>query len=65
MAIVNTDGAAVDIRGCGFQSPQSRGGQELATKIGKVSMYLKGDMEAGRSEDNTIEGRESEQKGGT
>ena len=42
-----------------------RGGQELATKIGKVSMYLKGDTEAGRSDESTTEGREIEHEGGT
>ena len=65
MAIGNTDSAATDIGGGGGKFPQSGGGQELATKIGKGSMYLKGDMAAGRSEDSTIEGRESEHKGGT
>ena len=65
MAIGNTEGAAADIGGGGIHSPQRRGGQESATKIGKVSMYLKSDMAAGRSEDRTIEGRESEDKGGT
>ena len=64
-AIVNTDGAAADIGGYGVHCTQKRGGQELATKIGKGSMYLKGDMAAGRSEDSTTEGMEIKEKGGT
>ena len=65
MAIGNTNSAATDIWGGGVHSPQRRGGQESANKIGKFSMYLKGNMAADRSEDSTIEGRESEHKGGT
>ena len=65
MAIGNTDGAAVDIGRGGVHLPQSRGGKEAANKIGKGSMYLKGNMEAGRSEDSTTEGRQSDHKGGT
>ena len=64
MAIGNTNGAAAYIGGDGSHFPQSRGGKELVTKIGKGSVYLKGDMAAGRSEDSTTEGREIKEKGG-
>ena len=64
MAICNTNGAATDIGQGGVHCPQRRGGQEAATKIGKDSIYLKGDMEDGRSEDSTTEGTDSEHKGG-
>ena len=64
MDIGNTDGADSYIGGGGIHYPQRRGGQESSTKIGKVSMYLKGNMAAGRSEDSTTEGREIDDKGG-
>ena len=57
MAIGNTNGAAVDIGQSDVHCPQSRGGQEEATKIGKGSIYLKGNMTAGGLEDRTTEGR--------
>ena len=65
MAIGNTDGAAADIGKGVVHWPQSRSGKEGATKIGKGSMYLKGNMVAGGSEDSTTEGMESKHKGGT
>ena len=65
MTIWNTNGAAANIGKGGVHWPQRRGEQEVATKIGRDSMYLKGDMEAGGSEDSTIEGTESEKKRGT
>ena len=65
MPIVNTHGAAVDRGGDGVQFPQRRGGQKAATKIGKGSMDIKGNMAARGSEDITTEGREIKKKGGT
>ena len=47
MAIGNTNGASADIGQGGVHCPQSRCGQEEVTKIGKESMYLKGDMVSG------------------
>ena len=64
MAIVNTGGIATDIGGGGVHSPQRRGGQELATKIGKGSIYLRRVMAADGSEVSTTEVRESNHKGG-
>ena len=51
MAIGNTGGAALDIGQGGIHWTQRRGGQEAATKIGKGSMYLNGEMSDGGLED--------------
>ena len=65
MDIGNTKGETTYRRGGGVHNSQGRGGQEVETNSGEISLYIKGGMEVGRLEDSTSEGREIQHKEST